>query len=107
MPGEMRHEFLAALLALAAGVYVGFASESGPRERRVQWAAALGFTAAGLAGAWLWPPLLAGAWAAHGGWDLRHHRGGRPLRVAAGYPSLCLAFDLVVAGFVLLGWTVA
>lgn len=101
LPEARRNDFLAALLAVASGVYVGFASASPARERRIQWAAALAFTGSGLAGAWLWPPLLAAAWIAHAAWDLWHHVADRPVRTLAGYPMLCLVFDLVVAGFVL------
>ena len=45
---------------------------------------------------------LAAGYLIHGAWDWAHHGGAVPTRVASWFPPLCAAFDLVVAGFVVL-----
>lgn len=95
--------FLALLLVFAAAVYVGFAElDPGGGRRRLQWAVALAFVAVALLGLQLSPWFLAAGWILHAGWDLLHHRGTVPTRTSAWYPGACLAYDLVVGGFLAL-----
>lgn len=91
---------LALLLVFAAAVYVGFA-EMDPEggRRRLQWGVALAFVAVALLGLMTSPWIVAAGWILHAGWDLLHHRGAVPTRTSAWYPRACLAYDLIVGGF--------
>ncbi len=56
------------------------------------------FAAVGLRGV---PIVLAAGWGLHVGWDGALH--GSPMSfVPAGYPALCVGFDLVLAGWIAL-----
>lgn len=90
-------------LAVAAAIYVAFALVAGAG------AGAIGIELVGLAlfgvvaalGArrWLW--LLAAGWAVHAAWDVLLHTGGRGAWAPGWYPTLCVGFDLFLAGYVL------
>jgi hypothetical protein len=43
--------------------------------------------------------LLAAGWAGHALWDVGFHTGGRGAYVPEWYPLLCVAFDLLLAGY--------
>ena len=102
LPTERAYELLAFLLALAAGVYVGFGiADASAGEVRLQWLVALLFICLAALGLWISPLLLAAGWMLHAGWDWLHH--GRVLRTRApgGYPALCAVYDVIVGLFVL------
>lgn len=66
LPPEARLDLFALVLALTAGIYLGFGFLDGrPRERALETVAALAFLAAALVGAQGRPLVLAAAWAAH------------------------------------------
>ncbi|MCH8247868.1 MAG: hypothetical protein IH951_15895 [Bacteroidetes bacterium] len=50
------------------------------------------------------PLLLALGWTVHVGWDVGLHLARQQVVVPAWYPSACISFDLLVAGYVV--WTV-
>ena len=99
--GRRERHWYAFGLIVAAVIYVGFA---------LVGAAPLRWTAIELAGvvpyavfAWLglrysaW--WLAVGWAAHPAWDVGVHLiTGTPVFVPAWYPTVCIGFDLLVAG---------
>ena len=109
LPRDLVLPLFALLLAFAAAVYVGFAEAGAPEnEKRVQWIVALGFVGLALLGLHLSPWILALGWALHTVWDFLHHQEILKTRTADWYPGACLAYDLVVAGFIVVwtGWLV-
>lgn len=106
LPGDLVIPFFAFLLVFAAAVYVGFA-EADPteNEKGIQWGVALAFVAIALLGLRTSPWVIASGWVLHSGWDLLHHRDVLKTRTAEWYPGACLAYDLIIAGFIGL-WTV-
>ena len=48
--------------------------------------------------------FLALGWVLHILWDMLLHAGGVPSFVPAWYPTLCLGFDLAIAGYVIWLW---
>ncbi len=99
-------EFLAGLLAVISAGYVGSALSDGRRHVfLVESVVCLLVFATALAGIWVSTVWLAVGYFGHGLWDLTHHphRLGAPVKMLW-FPPACLAFDWVVAGFILLGW---
>lgn len=98
LPEAWRTALLALLLALAAGLYPGFAyrARAGPGEVALQWTVALGFTGIAFLGLVRTPWALVAGWLLHAGWDALHHDGRRGRLVPAFYPPLCVAYDVVV-----------
>lgn len=104
-PWRRELRILAIGLVVAALVYVTFAIGRGASAR---W---LGLESAGVllfgGVAWLgfkgWPAVLAAGWMAHVLWDvLLHLEGAGAAYTPEWYPVLCVSFDLVVAGAILL-----
>jgi hypothetical protein len=91
-------------LVVAALIYVGFAVVGRASAR---WLAAetIGlalYSAAAWAGLRHWPMLLALGWAAHVAWDVvLHLDGAGAAYTPSWYPWLCVSFDLVLTGAVL------
>lgn len=93
-------------LVVAALIYVGFAIVGGePRWMVVEAAGAVLFGLLALAGLRVWSLLVAIGWVAHVAWDVGLHLVTPRSFVGAWYPTLCVSFDLVVAGYVV--WSVA
>ena len=94
---EQGLQFLSAILAAAAAVYIG-AALSHPEKPGVVLETAMGvvFVGLALAGLWMSSAALAAGYFAHGGWDFLHHR--RYLSADAGesFPVLCWAYDWVM-----------
>ncbi|MFC1791917.1 DUF6010 family protein [Gemmatimonadota bacterium] len=104
-PETLVFPFFAVVLGVAAGIYPGMAmasSEGG--YPAVEWMAALGFVAMGMVGLWVSPLYLAVAWLLHGLWDLLHHITALGDGIPEGYPGFCLAYDVVIGGFVAYMW---
>jgi hypothetical protein len=104
-PWRRELRILAIGLVVAALIYVAFAIGGAASTR---W---LGLESAGVllfgAVAWLgvkrWPAVLAAGWMAHVLWDVLLHLEGTGAAYTPGwYPLLCVSFDLVVAGRILL-----
>lgn len=104
-PEGLVFPFLAVVLGLVSGVFPGLAMAdpagggSGPH-----WVLALLLVALGMAGVWAFPVLLAGAFLLHGLWGALHRFTALGDGIPEGYPSFCVSFDLVLAGFVLYVW---
>ena len=94
---------LAILLGMIASVYLGYALADGRlRAFQVEYVGMVIF--AGLATIALARHsalLLALGYLAHGLWDLLHHGRGVEVRMPWWYVPLCLGYDTVVAGYVL------
>ena len=90
-------------LAVAAALYMVFAligwDVSGIRTEALGLAA---FGMIALLGGRQWPWLLVIGWVLHVGWDVEMHLTTRTAYIGAWYPTLCISFDLAVAGY--FGW---
>ena len=97
--------FLAMLLTLIAGVYLGFALIDGDKDRvAVEIAGIVVTCALAAAGLWVSPQFLAAGYAFHAGWDLLHHPGPIETHTPRWYAHSCSSFDLVVGAFILFWW---
>jgi hypothetical protein len=86
---------VAALLYLIFGVVGG----AGVRWLTLEVVGVLIYGAAAWTGLRVWPALLALGWAAHVAWDVPLHvRGAGAEYTPHWYPWLCVSFDLVIAG---------
>lgn len=89
-------------LMLAAFVYVACAVHGGATDWiPTEIGGGLLYVAAAVAGLRGYPLALALGWGAHSGWDLILHGGSETEFVPLWYVSLCVGFDLVVAGAIL------
>jgi len=106
LPASQRLDLLALVLALTAGIYMGFGFLDGrPLQKALEVAVGLAFLAAALVGAQGRPLVLAGAWVAHVAWDLAHHpRRGVTTEIARWVPPFCLVYDLAIAAAIVLWW---
>ncbi len=101
LPPPWRLPFLAALLILTAGIYVGGALAI---DRDLRWQLLQTAIIGGLVAAtWLVHPLaLAVGWLLHPGWDLLHRK-----HLHTGLPAWvipwCLVYDLVVGVAIIAG----
>lgn len=101
--GELRA--FAVGLAIASFVYVAAAAIAGAIAALLVEGAGLAlFAVLAFAGARRWPMLLAGGWALHVVWDVALHLAMVQSYIGAWYPTVCISFDLVVAGC--LAWRV-
>jgi len=102
LPEDVQLPLHAVLLSAIAAVYVGFAIADGrARFLAIQGAGVLAFGALAVAGLALHAGFLAAGYGLHGVWDLLHHRSEVPGRQAPWYVPLCLAYDWVVAAYLL------
>ena len=100
--GKLR--FFAVGLVVAAVIYVGFALADGVEWIALEAAGVVLFVLLAYAGVRHSPLLLALGWTLHVGWDVGLHLARQQVVVPAWYPSVCISFDLLVAGYVV--WTV-
>jgi 4-amino-4-deoxy-L-arabinose transferase-like glycosyltransferase len=99
--------FAALVVSMVAGVYFGFAVTNGTeRNQMVELNIALVFAVAGLLGFLFWPVLIAGAYFAHGAWDLAHHNRARLSLVAIPqwYVPFCIVVDVIVGTGLIAIW---
>lgn len=90
-------------LVVVAIIYLGFAlGGGGPRWQILQLVAMAVFTLFAWLGVRLSTFFLGAGWALHAGWDGLMHAIPGTSFVPSWYPMACLAFDLVLAGYVLL-----
>jgi hypothetical protein len=89
-------------LVVAAVIYLGFALLNGGADRLgLELLGVLAFTAVAVLSLRVSPALVGAGWAAHVAWDVVLH-GGMPAPYVPGwYPTVCVGFDLLVAGYVL------
>jgi len=101
LPYYPAQDFYGILLAMIAGVYIGFAVIDGRRHMLVLEAGvALGFCALVLLGMWKWSILIALGYFLHALWDLLHHPFKIGARVRQWYPPACVIYDVLVGGFI-------
>lgn len=101
LPMYPAQDFYAILLAMIAGVYVGFAVNDGrPHLLVLETVVALGFCALVFVGMWKWPILIAVGYFLHAVWDLLHHPFKLGARVRQWYPPACVIYDVLVGGFI-------
>lgn len=95
--------FLAVFLGATAASYAGaaLAGRRSTRAAKIEAAVFAAVFAAALAGLLVSPRWIAVGYAAHGLWDLLHLSHNLGVEVAKWFPPVCLAFDLVVAAFIL------
>lgn len=94
-------DFYGILLAMIAGVYIGFAIDDGRRDKLIlEVVVALGFCMLVLIGMWKWPVLIAVGYLLHAVWDLLHHPFKLGVRVKAWYPPACLIYDGLIGAFI-------
>lgn len=95
--------FLAVFLGATAASYAGaaLAERRSSRTARIEATVFAAVFAAALAGLLVSPRWIAVGYAAHGLWDLLHLSHNLGVDVAKWFPPVCLAFDLVVAAFIL------
>jgi hypothetical protein len=96
-------QFLAVMLGFVGAIYFGFAVADGSvRSLLVEVPVSTVFLLAGAIALWAdSPAVLAGGYAAHALWDLGHHPRAVTTPVRRWYPPFCVAYDLIVAAFVL------
>ena len=94
-------DFYGILLAMIAGVYIGFAINDGRRDKLIlEVVVALGFCMLVLIGMWKWPILIAVGYLLHAVWDLLHHPFKLGARVKTWYPPVCAIYDGLVGAFI-------
>jgi hypothetical protein len=106
-PETLVFPFLAVVLGLMLGVYpgVGMARpEDG--HPNLQWAVAVLLGGAGLAGLWVSPVLLAGAFFSHFLWSLALEVTVLGSAVPSGFRRFSMTYDLVLGGFSIFVWVV-
>jgi hypothetical protein len=103
LPRQAVLYFLALFLAATAASYAGaaLAERRSSRIARVEATVFAAVFAAALAGLMVSPRWIAVGYAAHGLWDLLHLSHSMGAEIAKWFPPACLAFDLVVAAFIL------
>lgn len=105
LPEYKSLDFFALLLALIAGVYVGFALRDGRTlVIVVETLVALLFVVLALVGLWKDPLWLVVGYFGHGLWDLLNHFGKATTTVPRWYPPACVVYDWVVGAFILFMW---
>jgi hypothetical protein len=101
LPLYKAQDFYGILLAMIAGVYIGFAVNDGRRYNLLlETVVALGFCVLVLLGMWMWPKLIALGYFLHAVWDLLHHPFKLGARVRDWYPPACVIYDIVVGAFI-------
>ena len=107
LPSSWSYAFAAVLLALIAGIYVGFAVVNDrPQQIVLQLLVAILFAVFATV-AWLVNPFwLAAGYAAHGLWDIAHHLRLSKLSFPRWYIPLCAAYDLAAGVGLALIWSI-
>ena len=107
IPEQYVFDFLAVLLALIAGVYLGFAIADGKmRGLLVQGVNIFFIMALILVSLLVHPYFLAAGYFAHGIWDMVHHSrlGLVHTKVPELYIHACMLYDWIIGAFILLLW---
>jgi len=95
-------DFYTAFMAATAFIYVGAALAHGDvRVLVLESAIALVLFNLALAGLWRSLTITAIAFFLHGCWDLLHSWKAMGANAGPSFPVLCVAYDWVIAGFVL------
>ena len=107
LPLPASQQLAALVLGLVAGIYIGFAVVDGRLAIfRIEAGVAAIFLSAAVAGLWVSPWLVPAAYAAHGFWDIAHHR-HVGTAMPRWYISFCAVFDWTFAAGLATIWAVA
>ncbi len=102
-PKQRVLELLVILLAVIASIYLGFALIDGRRrEIMIEISGMFFFLALAVFGLWFSPIFLIAGYLAHGVWDIIHNPKIIQTEVVEWYKVLCLVYDWIIAGFILL-----
>lgn len=106
LPPTISHQLATLVLALMAGVYLGFAVQDGrARVLVIEGLVASAFVAAALLGLWVSAWAVPAAYVLHGFWDLAHHR-HVSTAMPAWYVPFCAVFDWVFAAGLVANWLI-
>jgi hypothetical protein len=98
-------EFLAILLGITAGVYLGFAVLDGrPVVLAAELAGSALFLSLTLLGLRVSPFFLAGGFLLHGAWDALHHPQMLEIRMAGWFRPACILYDAIIAIYIYVRW---
>lgn len=104
LPPVPRITLLGLLLALTAGIYMGFAWLDGRRPwLAIESLVGLALLGVALLGLVVHPLFIAAGFVAHVPWDLLHHKAIQT-RIARWVPPACLLYDLGIALAILYWW---
>lgn len=103
LPEKMAADLLAVVAGCFSGAYFGFAMASeSPRNTAINFAVALVFFAAALAGAWISPMFFAAACFCHAAWDIViTHPKAMNERIVWWYAPICVSCDIALGAFVI------
>ncbi len=105
LPLVASQQLAAVLLGVVAGIYVGFAVVDGRLAIfGIETAVATAFLAAAVAGLWVSPWVVPAAYAAHGVWDMAHHRHVNTA-MPRWYIPFCAVFDWTFAAGLAAIWS--
>lgn len=97
LPQDISHTLAALLLAMIAGIYVGFAALDGRMSRiLVESVVACLFVAFALWSLISAPYLLPLGYIAHAGWDFLHHTPLFKVSMPGWYIPACVVYDVMV-----------
>lgn len=105
LPDLAAREFLAVLLEITAGVYLGFAVLDGRRVVfTVELAGIALFLIFAILGLRMSPLFLAGGFLLHGVWDALQHPRIFEIRMADWHRLACIVYDAIVAAYIYFRW---
>lgn len=101
LPHFKAMDFFALLLALLAGLLVGFSLADGrPKKIVIELVVASGFVVLTLMGMWKWAWLIPVGFVLYGAWCLVHHYSFIGARIRSWFSPLCAIYSFLVAGFI-------
>jgi hypothetical protein len=106
LPAPQALVLFAVLLGLTAGVYIGFGLADGRSwEQGIELVVGLIFFAVAAIGVWVSPLVIAGGFMAHAAWNMFHHPRLVGTQVVMWCPPICAMFDMMMAGYIVVRWT--
>ncbi len=97
LPDLLQVAFLAGLLWITVGIYLGMALMHGGTHARTEFLAGLPILALAMLAFWS-PWALVAAWLMHPLWDLLHQWGLVKTHIHPSTVGFCIVFDVLVAG---------
>lgn len=106
LPMELSMQFAAGILALIAGIYIGFAVLDGRLSRlAIETFVALLFSIFAITALAINPVWLAAGYIAHGIWDALHHTPLFDVEFPRWYIPMCAAYDVLAGIGLLVIWS--
>ncbi len=99
LPEAYRIPWLAGLLWMTVGIYVGMGAMHSDRHMRTEALAGIPVVALALLSLWS-PWLLVAGWLAHPAWDLLHEWGVVKTHIHRSTVGFCIVFDVLIGGLV-------